>query len=541
MSWTKHFIVCYILFFSFAALAQQQLSKKPLIKASQFQTAIDTMDVNNIELAVDNAGALAHFNGGVYPAGSDKKFLFSAGLGLTGYVNGNLRTAWSARVSLIDEFRPGPISGNPLDSLDGIYEVTSDDTFGSTNYIAWEKAVRAGAEYQDLDGNGEYNPNVDKPDLLGDKTLWTVYNDVTSVAQRTPRLLTPPLSIEVHQTIWGYAGPGDEADIIFFRYRLINRGVAAINGAILTFTADPDIGDFETDRIGCDIARQMSYCYNDSIDQIYGTTPPAFGIVLLQGPVVSSFGETAYRYQGDFCGLDTINNARNQPVQSFIEYVGGDPILSDPTTARVVRNYGEGCLSAIGYPIDPMFWGIGATQNTDCRFFYSGDPVSETGWRTNWSGDRRMLLSTAAFDMAKGDTQDVIMAYVVAQGSTALDAITEIRQRADLAKLMIGFENTPVGISPVSENVAGGFTLAQNYPNPFNPSTTIRFSLEKAAPVKLTVFDLLGHSVATLVDSRKQVGDHTISFDSSDLAGGIYFYRLTVGNQSLTRKMILLK
>ncbi|MGH1366072.1 MAG: T9SS type A sorting domain-containing protein [Calditrichia bacterium] len=532
--------IVFLIFLTGLLFAQGN-AKKELPHKSHFQTAIDTMDVNNIELAVDNAGALAFYNAGDYPAGSGQTFLFVGGLGLTGYVGDSLRTAWTARASLLDEFKPGHMANNPLDSLEGVYAVTASDTFGSANYIAWSMAVLAGAEFQDLNNDGRYNPNVDRPDLIGDKTLWTVYNDVTSLAQRTPRLLTNPLNVEIHQSLWGYGGSGSESDILFCRYRIINKGVSAIEEAIFTFTADPDIGDFEDDLLGCDVSRQMAYAFNNGNDLVYGDKPPAFGIVLLQGPITPSPGEVAYRYQGEFFGYDTISNARNQPIQSFLEFIGGDPLLPDPYKSQVVRNYGEGCLDAHGMSIDPTYWGTGGTSASDCRFLYPGDPVTATGWLANAPGDKRMLLSTDWFNMAKGDTQDVIMAYVVAQGADPLDAITEIRQRADLAKAFIGFENTPVGISPVSESLAGRFTLAQNYPNPFNPSTAIHFSLQKTGSVKLTVFDLLGQSVATLVDSRKQVGDHAISFDASNLAGGIYFYRLTVGSESLTRKMILLK
>ncbi|MEL6823128.1 MAG: hypothetical protein AAFP70_15320, partial [Calditrichota bacterium] len=235
------------------------------------------MDINNIELQIDNSGGIADVNVSYYPAGSSLSFLFSAGVGLTGIVNGELRTGWSHRNSLIDELQPGPIGANPSDSLDGIYEVTSDDTFGSENYIAWEKAVMAGADFQDLNGDGVYDPNIDRPDLLGDKTLWTVYNDVTDLAQRSPRLMTSPLNIEIQQTVWGYESTDDVGDIIFFRYRVINKGSDTIEDAILTFTADPDIGDFEDDRIASDINRQMGYTYNFEDDALYGATPPAFG------------------------------------------------------------------------------------------------------------------------------------------------------------------------------------------------------------------------------------------------------------------------
>ncbi|MFH2055624.1 MAG: T9SS type A sorting domain-containing protein [bacterium] len=85
------------------------------------------------------------------------------------------------------------------------------------------------------------------------------------------------------------------------------------------------------------------------------------------------------------------------------------------------------------------------------------------------------------------------------------------------------------------------FSLAQNYPNPFNPSTQIRFALTSSAQVKLDVFDLLGRKVATLVDEILPVGTHQIDFDGTNLASGVYFYRLQTGDFEQTRKMLLIK
>jgi hypothetical protein len=85
------------------------------------------------------------------------------------------------------------------------------------------------------------------------------------------------------------------------------------------------------------------------------------------------------------------------------------------------------------------------------------------------------------------------------------------------------------------------FSLTQNYPNPFNPTTRIQFSLPKATTVHLEVFDLLGRSVATLVEGFKPAGTHSVQFDGSRLASGIYLYRLSTLEKSFTRIMALIK
>jgi hypothetical protein len=85
------------------------------------------------------------------------------------------------------------------------------------------------------------------------------------------------------------------------------------------------------------------------------------------------------------------------------------------------------------------------------------------------------------------------------------------------------------------------FTLNQNYPNPFNPTTKISFSLAKAGPVQLSVYNMLGQEVQKLVNEPMNSGEHTFSFDARHLPSGVYIYRLTSGKLSETKKMILLK
>ncbi len=85
------------------------------------------------------------------------------------------------------------------------------------------------------------------------------------------------------------------------------------------------------------------------------------------------------------------------------------------------------------------------------------------------------------------------------------------------------------------------FSLAQNYPNPFNPSTKIAYTLKNSGKVTLTVFDLLGKQVATLVNSIQTAGSHQAVFSGSGLSSGVYFYRLQTSEGSLIHKMVLMK
>jgi hypothetical protein len=100
---------------------------------------------------------------------------------------------------------------------------------------------------------------------------------------------------------------------------------------------------------------------------------------------------------------------------------------------------------------------------------------------------------------------------------------------------------TELSVGPSSNEVPAQFSLSQNYPNPFNPSTTIKFELPKSSTVRLSVFDMLGREVSVLVNDKRNAGDYEVKFDGSNLASGVYFYRLKAGSFVQTRKLLVLR
>jgi len=100
--------------------------------------------------------------------------------------------------------------------------------------------------------------------------------------------------------------------------------------------------------------------------------------------------------------------------------------------------------------------------------------------------------------------------------------------------------NTVLSVDKIS-NLPFGYSLEQNYPNPFNPSTKIQFSISNTQPVTLKVFDVLGNEVATLVNEELTPGIYQYNFDASNLSSGVYYYKLTAGKFSETKKMILMR
>jgi hypothetical protein len=97
-----------------------------------------------------------------------------------------------------------------------------------------------------------------------------------------------------------------------------------------------------------------------------------------------------------------------------------------------------------------------------------------------------------------------------------------------------GIDNPGIAVPSV-------YLLDQNYPNPFNPVTTIGYSVPEFSHVNLTVYDLLGEPVTTLVDDDKLPGNYSISFNASSLSSGVYYYRLKAGNYTNTKKFTLVR
>jgi len=109
----------------------------------------------------------------------------------------------------------------------------------------------------------------------------------------------------------------------------------------------------------------------------------------------------------------------------------------------------------------------------------------------------------------------------------------------NIGKTFAGF-GVPTGVRE-APGFPAEFALRQNYPNPFNPSTTFEFQLPVAEFATLTVYDILGKEVKTLLNQILEPGTHTIRWNAGNLPSGIYFYRLSAGNRTDTKKLLLLK
>jgi hypothetical protein len=126
--------------------------------------------------------------------------------------------------------------------------------------------------------------------------------------------------------------------------------------------------------------------------------------------------------------------------------------------------------------------------------------------------------------------------YVQAVDATNVHRTSPYKAPAELFDVKTGTTNVkPENPIPTS------FALHQNYPNPFNPTTVISYQLSAASNVRLTVYDVLGREIATLISGAQSFGKYSVPFNGAGLASGIYFYRLQADNFVETKKMVLLK
>ncbi len=194
-----------------------------------------------------------------------------------------------------------------------------------------------------------------------------------------------------------------------------------------------------------------------------------------------------------------------------------------------------------------MIAGEGNGKIFDVEYKGSGDPADSTSWEVNtifdvwdYSGiapdatptiTPRFFYGYPAGDMDQdGKDEYCFINYSTDFSIWANDVylwVIEIDAVSDVENELIGNPND--------------FALAQNYPNPFNPATKIKYRVPAEEFVSLKVFDLLGREVASLVEDVKSAGTYEVSFNAAELSTGVYFYKLTAGSFTETKKMMVVK
>ena len=426
-------------------------------------------------------------------------------------------------------------------------------TFNYDSWASWP--VQKGAPYVEVNGIPGYQPawNGDRPGIGNGMTarpeelLFMVYMDYTNCTDTIhPSELslpggTRPLGAEIQQIVFNF-NCIPLRDMYFVKYRVINKSSLVWDSTYISIASDPDLGQSDDDAIGCDSARNLSFIYNfDNSDYDYGTNPPALGSRFLQSPLLhtSNNNDTAK------LPYDTLIGYKMTGMSGFMSFLGGgNECNGDPDQAIYAYNFmrgKDGCGRSI------INWVTG--QPTTYRF--SGNACFKTGWYDSTSGDKRFISNTGYCVMNPGDTQVVIMNYMITRdGGNNNQNVCALQSISDSA-LKYYFNDfrtcIPIGIEPISSEIPTSYELFQNYPNPFNPATRIKFAIplsrgvSEGRGVLLKIYDALGKELAVLVNEQLKPGTYEIDWDASNYPSGVYFYSLITGEFTQTRKLVLIK
>ena len=516
----------------------------------------DHISINEIFMRIGNNGMGSHnpigqgTGGFLWPGGDSATIsaIFVDGLVWGGKINGQIRVNGN---TYRNGLSPGKIlkdgtADNPASTQSKIFKIRKDwqtlpeGVFKDRleyDYYNWP--IDAGAPWDDINEDGVFTKGIDKPKFIGDETLFYVANDLDTAISRFT-YGSDPIGLEFQTTVFGF-NRDDLKDVVFKKYKVINKSQSDITDMYFDYWADDDLGNGNDDYVGCDTILNLGYIYNaDNNDDGYGTPPPAIGHLLVQSPIIQSIPSDSARYGNgwlqEFKNLGMTSFLLIDKSQTFI-----DPFMGVYAGTLQFYNNMQGLLWDGLTIFDP-------NTNQPTVFCISGDPVIGNGWYegAGWPGgpsssDRRYQVNSGPFNLAVGDTQEVVYAIMMARGTDNLNSITKLKELA--ANVQDFYDNEFVEILNTKQTVAPtGFTLYQNYPNPFNPKTTIEYEVPEKSFVTIKIYDILGREEQTLVNNEEKVRwRHKVVFDASSFASGVYFYRMQAGSFTQTKKMMVLK
>jgi hypothetical protein len=453
------------------AEAKQGTKKSPAkVNGSPTRTYLDinkiaTQFTNDGKSDLDNSGNSAF----VYPAGSGKTAVFESGFLWGAYgENDTLKVGGSAYGTGLQGGRITN-SGLPYAQLTVIpaddpsvrlYRVRADiypsgPEVDLTKEATWEgisasdmlaQYLKDWNEWPATDGaptwvdtDGVYGTKMAViPGVRGaDQTIWFVANDLNQKLT-TGLYGTTPLGIEYQATYWAYNQSGALGNMIFRKYKIINKSNLPFKNMIVSMFSDIDDGNATDDYAGCDTLLSLGYCYNaNATDATYSPLPPpAVGFDFFQGPKVPGVNGQDVNGNGVNDAIDyaTVDGKKvgpgyvNLPMTAFYYFANGDANVTDPTIgskagATQFYNFFQGKVGLTGnYFVDP-------TTGLNTTFVLTGDPQKHTGWVDGMvlsSGDRRIGLASGPFTMAVGDTQEIVVSEIAAGAITGVDRLSAI-------------------------------------------------------------------------------------------------------------------
>ncbi len=378
------------------------------LDANQISTWFRTNGSFNRDPSTGNSGF-------EWPKGSGKTARYASGLWL-GCIVGN--DTLTAMAEYDYDYKNGYVNnqGNP-DGEDSanyrVYKITQGNTT-DPDYINWPV-------YQ-----GAYTDSTGKPLNLGTQTMFYVYTDAYPHSASASSLGS--LKAQILQTNWAYNVNGPLGNIIFQEYRVINRSSNTWTQTYLAQWTDDDLGAATDDKVGVDTALDLGFTYNSTNnDGIYGTAPPAVGFDFFRGALVASPGDTVRYFSPPGSNNEIVKAGfKDLGLTVFNYYNNTMPQPSDPRSNTETYRVLEGKWR------EGQSW-VSPTGDTTTKCF-AGDPVTGNGWLNPGETDRRFIQCTGPFLMHPNDTQIIVVAQVIARGSSNLGSVTSLRSTSVLAQ-----------------------------------------------------------------------------------------------------------
>ena len=550
-----------------------------------------SLDINNVKAGIANRSDMHWDLGGLgnalyeVPKGSGKHSNFASALWIGGLDNINQLHggAQTYRQSGVD-FWPGPLDTTTAltnttvaTNYDKIWKVSYTDinnfitNFNAGNvqngsYIPTEDILtwpakgtgnysRNLAPFVDNNNNGIYDPLTggDYPKIKGDQALYFIYNDNLAAHAASGCI---PMGIEVQAMAYAYgcanvvSGKPELTYTTFYDYKIINRSASQYSNVYVGLWSDVDLGNYNDDFIGCNVADNYGYAYNANPTDPggYGSYPPAQGFSHVKGPINTTngiddnnngivdepfeeMGMTSFTYfNNSFPGIP-LGTTDPQNCTQYYGYMYG--LWKDGSNFTCGGNaYGGAIPTKYTYPGDP-FTGISTYTNGSC---------GSSNWTEisagNLPNDRRLIVSSGPFLLNAGQMQEVEYAFVTSFDSTSttnanLLSVAKLKTDVQKVKNFYNLTNKPncflaLGITELLKQ--NDFML---YPNPAKSVITIKSTLEGSATLDYDIIDVLGKTVI-----KNETTNLNFNINISDLNSGIYFLRLKINNSIIVKKFV---
>ncbi len=430
---------------------------------------------NNIDSWVQNSGTfdqditVNNKPGFMWPKGSGKYAIFTAGMSIGAYYNDSLRLATA---SYNGEYAPGYVENgiSKTDSRFKLYSVYSgDDASSNPDYANWGLMVPFGAPYVDVNNNHTYDNGIDIPGIKD--AAQTIFICLTDGFQENHTSSegfsggTRPLYAEVHLTLWCY-NIRELQNVQYLSYNIINKSNVVWERTYFNIIEDPDLGDADDDYIGCDTLKDLGYCYNaDNIDgtgqsQQYGASPPAVGTDLFKSAATQTGNPNDSIVYFDPPGSENKivkKGWRALGMTSFVYFTGTG--AGGPSCEWDVALPSQAYSYMKGFKRDGTPW-VTPSGFQQTKFCYSGDPETFTGWtergtdgnpilgrvnncngqltgvvQVSYPGDRRFIFSSgdSTFNVAPNDTQNIVIGQFIARGYNNFNSVTLLKKLSEVS------------------------------------------------------------------------------------------------------------